>query len=470
MAGFTYELDLPPGINSDDTTFAAKGRWADGSNVRFVNGKPEVIEGWTRQGTYTLAGTCTDICWVNGGASLALGTTTKLYIVVDGTLYDITPAGFTSTTRWSLATWGAFLLAAPKGGKLYEWLGNTASPATEVTQAPSEIVSMIVTPERQVLALGCTTISPATLNSRAIRGCDFGDYTAWTPSSSNNAFEHILEATAGIVAGKMLGPYLGVWTADTFHVGQFIGDPSQTYRFDRISDNSDAIAARAIVVHNMTAWWVTAEYNFLTFTIGGAVEKMPCQIFEDWRDNQGAGASSIHGTYMPEREEIWFFYHDSRDTGSIASRYVAFGKTGTWFRGQMKRSAMNNEFSIRGVDENGYHQKHGGSTTADGAALNWYITSADQYIESGRRRVMISRCIPDFEGQVGDVSLTFYTKDSPQGSSITKGPYTLSTTTTKKDLRLSGKLMSIKLSGGATTGSYMRLGKPVLEGVTMGGR
>ena len=43
MAEFSFELDLPPGINSDDTTFAAAGRWVDGNNVRFRGGKPEAI-------------------------------------------------------------------------------------------------------------------------------------------------------------------------------------------------------------------------------------------------------------------------------------------------------------------------------------------------------------------------------------------------------------------------------------------
>src|SRR3954467_4258448 len=39
-------LSPPPGINSDDTTFDAQGRWADGNNVRFYNDKPQPIGGW----------------------------------------------------------------------------------------------------------------------------------------------------------------------------------------------------------------------------------------------------------------------------------------------------------------------------------------------------------------------------------------------------------------------------------------
>ena len=39
-------LDLAPGLNGDDTSFSANGRWADGSNVRFRLGRPQVIGGW----------------------------------------------------------------------------------------------------------------------------------------------------------------------------------------------------------------------------------------------------------------------------------------------------------------------------------------------------------------------------------------------------------------------------------------
>src|SRR5687767_170938 len=39
-------LSPPPGLNSDDTTFAAAGRWADGNNVRFRDGVARTIGGW----------------------------------------------------------------------------------------------------------------------------------------------------------------------------------------------------------------------------------------------------------------------------------------------------------------------------------------------------------------------------------------------------------------------------------------
>ena len=39
-------LVLPPGLNGDDTTLAAQGRWADANHVRFVQGRPQQIGPW----------------------------------------------------------------------------------------------------------------------------------------------------------------------------------------------------------------------------------------------------------------------------------------------------------------------------------------------------------------------------------------------------------------------------------------
>ena len=53
-----FTLDPPPGLAADDTSFAAAGRWADASNVRFWRGRAQVIGGWERLHPGRLAGPC----------------------------------------------------------------------------------------------------------------------------------------------------------------------------------------------------------------------------------------------------------------------------------------------------------------------------------------------------------------------------------------------------------------------------
>jgi len=93
-------LDLPPGLNGDDTSFAGNGRWADGSNVRFRLGRAQTIGGWESLAATALTGVCRTVFpWTDNAAvlNIAFGTHSKLQLWQGGALFDITPAsGFTA--------------------------------------------------------------------------------------------------------------------------------------------------------------------------------------------------------------------------------------------------------------------------------------------------------------------------------------------------------------------------------------
>lgn len=89
-------FDLPPGLFSDDSRLASKGRWADGSNVRFRDGRPEIIGGWESITSSLLTGVCRTVFqWTDKSnaptLNIAFGTHSKLQVWVGGQLYDITP-------------------------------------------------------------------------------------------------------------------------------------------------------------------------------------------------------------------------------------------------------------------------------------------------------------------------------------------------------------------------------------------
>jgi hypothetical protein len=88
-------LKLLPGVVSDDTDLAAKGRYSSADKVRFRGGKPETISGWEQFNASGIAsGTARGIhAWTNleGEPVVAVATESAVYAYINGTRTTITP-------------------------------------------------------------------------------------------------------------------------------------------------------------------------------------------------------------------------------------------------------------------------------------------------------------------------------------------------------------------------------------------
>jgi len=102
------KLQFPrPGINKQDTAYAAQGGWIDSDNVRFRYGFPEKIGGWASASDYNIIGNPSDIhnYTSNTGASLsAIGTDRKLYIYYNNYYYDVTPLSTTLAAVFTMTS------------------------------------------------------------------------------------------------------------------------------------------------------------------------------------------------------------------------------------------------------------------------------------------------------------------------------------------------------------------------------
>jgi hypothetical protein len=98
-------VDVPAGLNSDDTAYAASPAWADGSNVRFRLGRPQVIGGWESLTLSLLSGVCRTVFgWTENNTNVldvAFGEHDRLQLTQSGTLYDITPRWRFPRRRWA---------------------------------------------------------------------------------------------------------------------------------------------------------------------------------------------------------------------------------------------------------------------------------------------------------------------------------------------------------------------------------
>jgi hypothetical protein len=95
-----------PGINREGTDYDNEGGWFDSNLVRFKNGRPQKIGGWTKDTAQSYAGTARALHgWValSGNRYLGVGTTFKYYIKEGNTFNDITPVGKTSTNSVTFA-------------------------------------------------------------------------------------------------------------------------------------------------------------------------------------------------------------------------------------------------------------------------------------------------------------------------------------------------------------------------------
>jgi hypothetical protein len=87
-------VKLKPGINREGTRYTNEGGWYDGDKIRFRQGTPEKIGGWTRISASVFLGVCRSLGnWVTlGGQNLiGAGTHLKFYISNVGNYNDVTP-------------------------------------------------------------------------------------------------------------------------------------------------------------------------------------------------------------------------------------------------------------------------------------------------------------------------------------------------------------------------------------------
>jgi len=88
------QVKFAPGIDKQNTTVGAKGRWIDSDNVRFRYGLPEKVSGWSSLVTDTIVGVSRKLhafVDISGNRYVAIGTDKFLLLYFEGQLYDITP-------------------------------------------------------------------------------------------------------------------------------------------------------------------------------------------------------------------------------------------------------------------------------------------------------------------------------------------------------------------------------------------
>ena len=105
------KIVFKPGVNRERTRYTNEGRWFDCDKIRFRQGMPEKIGGWTRISDNTFIGTARSIrAWTTLGniPLVGIGTHKKFYIEEGGAYYDVTPVRKTTVASDSTITFARF--------------------------------------------------------------------------------------------------------------------------------------------------------------------------------------------------------------------------------------------------------------------------------------------------------------------------------------------------------------------------
>ena len=88
------KIVFKPGVNRENTRYTTEGGWYECDKVRFRQGTPEKIGGWTQISPYTYEGVCRSLwTWatLQGTILTGVGTNLKFYIEEGGVYNDVTP-------------------------------------------------------------------------------------------------------------------------------------------------------------------------------------------------------------------------------------------------------------------------------------------------------------------------------------------------------------------------------------------
>ncbi len=392
--------------------------------------------------------------------------------------------------QWSFDNFGEDLLATVSEGGTYRWDTSvgTGTPAAIVTQAPTSSRFNLVSPtDRHVLLFGTeTNIGTSSSNDPLfLRFSSQEDYSTWVPTATNTAGSFRIQDGSKIMAATRSRGAILVWTDTSLHALQFVGPPF-TFSLNQIGANCGAVSNHCVKDVNGITYWMS-QNSFYMFD--GAVKKLPCSVqdyvFSDF--NITTQPETFCGLNSEKNEITWFYC--SLNAEQI-DRYVTLNYLeGSWSIGTMARTS----WVDYGVYENPYATEYLTNSTAttpsvlgltvgasrfyiqesgfdaDGQPLPAFVTSGDFDIQDGQQLLHIGRGIPDFQNLAGSVDLSLTFKTYPASSTSIVKTATVSTTTTKFDMRGRGRQGQLKIESDAL-GDNWRFGTLRLDVQPDGGR
>jgi hypothetical protein len=386
----------------------------------------------------------------------------------------VAPSGGSGTpitaTDWTLDNWGEILVACPTGSSIYIWEPNTGfSNARLVPNAPIINTGMFLAMPLQIMVAFGSSFSGVP-NPLGINWTTSGDFTVWTPLSTNQAGGYQIPTGSKIV-GAMQGPQQGlVWTDIDLYSMQYVGFPN-VFGFSKIMTGCGLIGLHGAGLLGNTVYWMSQEQFFMQ-PAGGAPQAMPCTVWDYIFQNlDTANAHKVRCAPNSRFGTIaWHFPSLSGGTGENDSFVEYNAIEGEWTFGQYPttgRSAWIDQSVLGppiGAGPNQVIYQHEVGYNADGSAMNPIFTTGYWSIGEGEDFYFVDQFIPDFKyglqggSQAANMLVTIFVVNYPNDTPTVKGPYPMSTAIQYISTRLRGRQLAITVQS-ADLNSWWRIGE-----------
>ena len=382
---------------------------------------------------------------------------------------------------WQFDNFGEDAICQLVDGSTFLWdlSAGINTRAAVLTGAPVKSkYALLSTPDRHLVCFGTDTVigNASSQDPMFVRFSNQEDISQFVESATNTAGgQRLTDGNTIISAIRSRGQIL-IFTDTSLHGQQFIGPPF-TFGFQQLGANCGLIGPHAAVDVNGQAFWMGTEAFYV---FDGTVKKLPCTV-QDYvfKDLNQVQKTKVHVGLNSQFNEVTWWYCSF--TSDFIDRLVTYNYLeNTWAIGTMPRSAW--------VDLSVYPKPLGAKylpdatnatistiygLTAGRALIYQQETGTDDVnlpilselssgyfdIGDGDNMLLMSRFIPDFKDQVGNLTIRLLLRAFPQATASPSSldPYIITPTTQKVDTRARGRQISIVIEN-EEVGSKWRYG------------
>jgi len=377
-------------------------------------------------------------------------------------------------TNWTLVLWGEDLLLNNVGGQIYYWDLSDAGISTRAalvsaesgaSNVPSSNKTITVSfPDRHLISGGCSPLGATTADPMLVRFSNQEDFVTFTPTATNTSGDQRLEVGTKIVSMLPTKDETFIQTDEAAYGMTFVGPPF-TFSFRLLAVNCGAVSLHGSANVDGDVYWI-GKSNF--FVYNGSVQELPCSVQHFVFDRMQSNFSDkvFVGHNKKFNEITWFYVSTDNEVSGTnpepePDSYVTFNYAdAAWSIGTLQRNSWSDATNVRQVpfalDKDGKLYNHETGTSDDGSAMSAFIESGDVELDStGENLFMVDKIIPDAI-MTTDTSLSVQikTRKYPNATEVTKGSFTVTSTTDKVSTRAKGRQMAIRFSSSGTNDEW----------------